>query len=870
MPRTESVDDLSLYVKQPGDTTAEEGDHEADDEERGGDRFSRAKSRKSSAFGVRRSSSVGLVLERSKHLQPTGQSFKVTFNYEQASASFIDTSEGGLKEVQPTLDAGVFEEVCQPFDVSGGTARFFEVRLRPEHSPEDCPPDKFIGKDISRAQDEASFYIRLQQEETDEHLARLQDIALECLGVARLECAVPGRKNAPRTLLVLENLRSGFGRLRMCDIKIGEETALANWKGKGWLSALGSAHVDEHSNSIEEGLRLEGMDNAPPSLTAKLHAATDTSSRSGYMRMKILGEKPSHKFLLQQMRTREFLSYWLDLSHLGEGYERRSHKALWGTLIKLTEVVRVLANLQWPQMWIGASVSLGLEAGDPVDERWDYGHVFVKLLDWGRAELSTEQTMRSMSRQERKDSIRRWQQFITACCQLQWEATRLAKHRCCCPRWTCIVFEVLAEHISVFGALLSGAGGSNVQTTKLGTAMVDLSEPDILGSDCWLTLYSPTGSGVGTVCVRISIVPDGDDRIIRIQFPRVDLDSDRGADLVVVRVIAFEHEDDATNFFEAERSGSENAPMPRGFACPQITKPGTRISTGYVWHGCLEFVGLGEAGAAEASANLRNIMPELFPRDDASLCDKTFQDLPAYWCWNQREQIMTWSKRLVPWFSLDGGCPPEWRTFPQPYAVGEEIEYYRAALKAWVPAIVSGVDIVAVSYANAKGGHPIQKQLPASHPDLQPVLQSGQHSSPFYCVGDEVSCYSTSSKAWVAAKVIEADLVILTYEGEGEKVVSKRLPSQSSVLRKMAPALDIESFFNLDNPFDRKETPTTGGGSTARRLSGYLDVPKTTKEVLSKQAESNVDSDSDHESDAGSNRGSFTTAPPALPMTFAR
>merc|ERR1719330_1363838 len=138
---------------------------------------------------------------------------------------------------------------------------------------------------------------------------------------------------------------------------------------------------------------------------------------------------------------------------------------------------------------------------------------------------------------------------------------------------------------------------------------------------------------------------------------------------------------------------------------------------------------------------------------------------------------MAWSKRLVPWFSLDGGCPPEWRTFPQPYAVGEEIEYYRASSKSWVPAIIAAVDVVAVSYANPKGGHPVQKQLPSKHKDLQPVIHSGrEYGNAFYCVGDEVYCHSSSSNSWVQAKVIEADLVVLTYEGE-KGIVSKRLPS---------------------------------------------------------------------------------------------
>jgi len=52
----------------------------------------------------------------------------------------------------------------------------------------------------------------------------------------------------------------------MLDIKLGGKTASIGWMGKSRLSTLSNRTVDNMTNSVTEGYRLEGLDNAPKTI----------------------------------------------------------------------------------------------------------------------------------------------------------------------------------------------------------------------------------------------------------------------------------------------------------------------------------------------------------------------------------------------------------------------------------------------------------------------------------------------------------------------------------------------------------------------------------------------------------------------------
>jgi C2 domain len=67
-----------------------------------------------------------------------------------------------------------------------------------------------------------------------------------------------------KELLVLQNLRNDYTSFRMIDIKIGQQTSQGGWQGKSHLASMKQSVIDNLSNSMNDGYRLEGFDNYPP------------------------------------------------------------------------------------------------------------------------------------------------------------------------------------------------------------------------------------------------------------------------------------------------------------------------------------------------------------------------------------------------------------------------------------------------------------------------------------------------------------------------------------------------------------------------------------------------------------------------------
>merc|ERR1719191_636797 len=88
---------------------------------------------------------------------------------------------------------------------------------------------------------------------------------LEYKGVAKCMCSMHD-KTVQKDVLVMRNLMDGATKLRLLDLKMGEKTAEAGWKGKSAFAALRQGVVDALTNSEAEGFRLEGFDHPPKAL----------------------------------------------------------------------------------------------------------------------------------------------------------------------------------------------------------------------------------------------------------------------------------------------------------------------------------------------------------------------------------------------------------------------------------------------------------------------------------------------------------------------------------------------------------------------------------------------------------------------------
>lgn len=528
-----------------------------------------------------------------------------------------------------------FEEPCQPVCTSGGTAAFYHVRYRTGQEPEGKTAEHYIGKDLSHASDEIEFYDNLRAcIDQDIRYANLAEMCMDCPGVSKLICRNPKDNTMQvRFLLLLENLWNGYDKMRLVDVKMGAETSVACWKGKSRLHAWKNARVDQRTNSLVEGYRLEGMECPPRALQDRIESVNDGSTNR--MRSKIISGKAAKRFLLQRLRAHEFLAAWCDVSSLGAGSEHHAHGAIWSAMLQVGKLLRVCADLPVPQQWIGSSIAMGLEVGSSQKKP----RVNVKVFDWGRAELISVSQFESLAVEQKKERWKFWRQYIRSVCRFYWELCRIAAHRCCCCAWTAFVFELRIEPVSIVRAALLGKTVSEVR----GVGLFQLPAGGIKGGNASivLPLVAPKGvatpssnkSMIGALHIHISApmgtrVGEGS-VIIEIrgatQLP-TDLDT-AGAAITVVRCIGFERVGDARLHCEKYRGGHPE-PTPRGRAYALNTAPGKIIAGTMVWESCFEFLGLGE-GTQKARVKLYEDLPELLTMVDTGSLRSTSSGSPG-------------------------------------------------------------------------------------------------------------------------------------------------------------------------------------------------------------------------------------------------
>eukprot|EP00928_Gymnodinium_smaydae_P096153 TRINITY_DN8436_c0_g1_i1.p1 TRINITY_DN8436_c0_g1~~TRINITY_DN8436_c0_g1_i1.p1 ORF type:complete len:794 (-),score=113.95 TRINITY_DN8436_c0_g1_i1:213-2291(-) len=559
------------------------------------------------------------------------------------------TTASTLTTLPPLVDVdredNLFQQPCQPFPRHGRySAPLFRVRMLDD--TKDLQGDRCVGKDLAHARHEADFYRRLTHlcehgsPEEQRCWAGLMPLMLRYMGVASLRCVDPyiGDKVVTRDLLVLENFSYGFGNLRLLDIKLGAQTAVAGWKGKGRLNALRNGCIDRLTNSAREGFRVEGFE-APPNRLQR-DIARFVSFQKGRKRNKYVKEQVLAKFGLQRLCAAEFLAAWLDTSGLGRWAEAGVHDAVWSACDQLGHLLEGVAKIPAPQQWIGSSLALGWEAGPGAssssqevtsDAEAARRPALVKVFDWGRSEPSSLQDHARLRPLERRERVRHWRHYAQAVARLQWELCRIAMHRCCCSRWSSLVFELWEEPTC---GTRSGAGSRCYAFGLQSLHPAPARSADAVEVEIPLLEVSSVAASCGTLRCRVqtSTRDKSDQTSTRLSALQADLSPevffglDRAS--LSLRILAFEDSREAEQHMLARRRPCleeiEGFPLlpRRRCVCAQATastfevraRPSDREG-GSMLHACwgdasFEYLSLGSAGAVEASERLLRLLPE--------------------------------------------------------------------------------------------------------------------------------------------------------------------------------------------------------------------------------------------------------------------
>lgn len=375
------------------------------------------------------------------------------------------------------VDPSWFESPVERISTSGGTAPFFKLVLT-EKGLEHCNSggnhgnikvDKnfWIGKDLSHAADEKDFYfkvlrIRQSKNESDqrdltEGIGLLEPYMFKYLGVLKTMTS----ENEHSNLLVMRNLRNNFNTFRMLDIKIGEKTAQAGWKGKSRLRAMKHHVMDGLSNSAMEGYRLAGFNGCPEvfdsidplaDIIAKESDATNCSDMSIRTQpttmwgMEIDKSKSAqaHRFWLNCMSGTSMIRFFLDLHMDGvtslsgepndmeyytpiEVSEIVSHELM----AQLIELASLCHKVRIPQKWIGSSVAVVYDSGFFPNRLADGDHeadirskVICKAFDWGRSELLRVDEFEKLTPEEKNDRRKFWELYMHGLDRLSYNAAR--------------------------------------------------------------------------------------------------------------------------------------------------------------------------------------------------------------------------------------------------------------------------------------------------------------------------------------------------------------------------------------------------------------------------------------------------------------
>eukprot|EP00747_Dinoflagellata_sp_TGD_P147828 gnl/TRDRNA2_/TRDRNA2_176854_c5_seq1.p1 gnl/TRDRNA2_/TRDRNA2_176854_c5~~gnl/TRDRNA2_/TRDRNA2_176854_c5_seq1.p1 ORF type:complete len:1099 (+),score=270.37 gnl/TRDRNA2_/TRDRNA2_176854_c5_seq1:163-3297(+) len=382
------------------------------------------------------------------------------------------SEEVGITKVESTG----FELPMPAMGRSGGTAAFFRSRFsegaEATHNEAALSKEYWIGKDLSRAVDEVSFYEASKKLEGQEEWDLLKWMTAY-KGICRCPCEVEeGEPPQDTDVMLIRNGRDGYKTCRMLDIKIGEVTAVAGWQGKSAMSAYGQSYIDALTNSSTQGFRLEGFD-SPPEV---LHSL-ETMVTEGYMGMPNMGkllanEKKLKRFLIQRLSAVEFLPMFLDLHDVsGSSYAKKSgleassnavedpsclsrvemqELVLLNCIEELASFVEACRRVPVPQQWIGSSVMLCFDSGElPPREVLSrgskaWGVARVHVFDWGRSELNMPRLHERLLPEDQAERTKYWGYYCAGIGKLLYDCCDIYFRRFVNPK-RCLTFTMMDQ-----------------------------------------------------------------------------------------------------------------------------------------------------------------------------------------------------------------------------------------------------------------------------------------------------------------------------------------------------------------------------------------------------------------------------------------
>eukprot|EP00536_Pseudo-nitzschia_multiseries_P000669 jgi/Psemu1/179196/e_gw1.8.227.1 len=362
------------------------------------------------------------------------------------------------------VDPSWFESPVQRVSTSGGTAPFFRLALTEkgirefasrEASQTGVEIDKnyWIGKDLSHAEDERDFYLqilRIRSKAASEHddtkkrdliegIGLLESFMFNYLGVLRAKTSDCDGNDGICDLLVMRNLRNKHTSFRMLDLKIGEKTAQAGWKGKSRLRAMKHHLMDGLSNSASEGYRLAGFDGCPEvfdSMDPLIDILTDENISNN-----------DHDNTEQKSVFRYFLDLHMEESTSLTLTDRYSPTEVTEIIAhelmsKLVSLAKTCHRVTIPQKWIGSSVAVAYDAGFFPNR--SSTAVTVRIFDWGRSELLDAERFETLTSEDKMDRNHFWDLYRAGLDRLSYNAARFYYNQFANPRgWTKVVIQVM-------------------------------------------------------------------------------------------------------------------------------------------------------------------------------------------------------------------------------------------------------------------------------------------------------------------------------------------------------------------------------------------------------------------------------------------
>ena len=436
----------------------------------------------------------------------------------------IDNTSNARDVQEQAIDPSWFESPAEGLSTSGGTAAFYKLKLTDKGLEEvvarqtakgnndiEIDRDYWIGKDLSHAADEKDFYLTILRTRNEhnnnnnnnnststnsttsirdltEGIGLVEAFMFDYLGVLSTKTTTNTTTNKEElcNLLVMRNMRNKFQNFRMLDLKIGEKTAQAGWKGKSRMSAVKHVMMDGLSNSASEGYRLAGFNGCPEvfdsmdplqdilstdCLESETKTKTETHSEtiSGWKTLWGSTIEDSEyaqakRFMLNSLGGTGAFRYFYDLHMDGISVSSKDESENNGRYLPI-EVAEIVSHeltsqliqlatachkMKIPQKWIGSSVAVAFDAGffphrrggasesedeqqgrspSPRPETMIRSKVLCKIFDWGRSELLTAEQYDAMTVDEQADRQSFWELYKVGIDRLSYNATRFYYHQ---------------------------------------------------------------------------------------------------------------------------------------------------------------------------------------------------------------------------------------------------------------------------------------------------------------------------------------------------------------------------------------------------------------------------------------------------------